>query len=75
MKKLGDRLREIVALTRFMQPAGKWRLVMLGIESFFLLLIAGLFLGQFTLVYIAVSLGLSLLYMLVIFLVTIHRLQ
>lgn len=61
MGKVGDRLRELVALVRLMQPMGKLRLGALGGYAFIFLIILGTLSGYMCLGYILSCLAVVIL--------------
>lgn len=73
MRKAGDRLREIKEKLKLIQPLGKIRLVILGIEVFLLLLIFGVLIEYMCIKYIIVVFLLSAIYVLIILIDTLNK--
>lgn len=74
-RKVGDILREMVAMTRYMQKAGKTRLIILLVEVFSLIIITGILLETVTVTYFILAVVGSLLYVLLIILRTLGTLK
>ena len=75
MGKVGDRLKEFIELAKLIQPMGKWRLGLLGIEVFVILLVSGIILEKICIAYIIITAILSVLYVITVLIVTLNRLQ
>ena len=61
-RKVGDMLREMVAMTKYMQAAGKARLTLLLVEVFLLIIITGILLETVTITYFILAVVGSILY-------------
>ena len=65
------KIKEYIALFKLLQPLGKVRLLMLGIEVFLVLIIAGVGLQAISMIYVMVMILVSAFYVVVVIIDTL----
>lgn len=66
-----NKIKEYVAYIKLMQPMGKARLILLGLEVFLILVVAGVGLQAISMVYVISMVIISTLYVVVVILDTL----
>lgn len=66
MRKVGDRLRELKALLKFITPVGKARIGILAVEMFLLIIISGFMFEFMSITYFILAVIGTILYVILI---------